>query len=230
MVAVTSPEAKSAEVTRIFERYLVEVVERHELCPWARAARERGELAVGILWGAPTLADWVAEAERLLAAPATRVAMVIAPEQAVARAQLAALRDAVAARIPSAGVADFHPDAALDLTTPARLVPFLRRSPDPLLQLVPLALIDEARAAGHLAPATDVPALAAQGAMLTGHAAAPRNDLTTRIAAANHATVTAARVAITSTLDAIADDRAEAYPRAGIRSICCEDSDDEIRP
>ncbi|HZJ64539.1 MAG TPA: hypothetical protein VFD36_13550, partial [Kofleriaceae bacterium] len=158
--------SRSAEVLRILERYLVEVVERHALCPWARAAREQGELAVGIVWGTPALDAWVAEAERLLALPATRVAMVIAPEIAVSREALRALRDVVAARIPSAGVADFHPAAALDLATPARLVPFLRRSPDPLLQLVPLALIDGMRAAPSTA------GLAQQATMLGGHAGA----------------------------------------------------------
>src|SRR5262245_7666814 len=124
---------KAAEVRRILDRYLVEVVERYELCPWARVAREGGELAVAILWGAPALAAWVAAAEELLAQPATRVAMVVAPELAIAPGELRALRDAVATRVPSAGVADFHPEAALDLATPARLVPFLRRAPDPLL-------------------------------------------------------------------------------------------------
>jgi hypothetical protein len=201
MVAVT----RAAEVTRILERYLVEVVERHGLCPWARTSRERGELAVGILWGAPDLDAWVAEAGRLLAAPATRVAMVVAPELAIARAALGAVRDAVAARIPAAGVAEFHPDAELDLSSPARLVPFLRRSPDPLLQLVPLASIDAVRTA-----------LAQQAAMLGGHAAAPRGELTAQIAAANHATVAAAHASITAALDAIAADRRAAYARAGI--------------
>src|SRR5262249_20212280 len=95
MVAVT----RSAEVRRILERYLIEVVERYELCPWARGARERGEVAVGILWSAPSLDQWIAEAVRLLALPATRVAMVVAPELAIAPAALRALRDAVAARI-----------------------------------------------------------------------------------------------------------------------------------
>src|SRR5512140_3293072 len=197
MVAVT----KSAEVLRIFERYLVEVVERHELCPWARTTREHRELAVGILWGTPSLDAWVAEAERLLAVPAARVAMVIAPELAASRVELGALRDRVAARIPSAGVAEFHPAAALDLTTPARLVPFVRRSPDPLLQLVPLALLHAVRAAP---PAVG---LVEQATMLGGHAAAPRRELADRIAAANHATVTQAHVEITAALDAIAKDR-----------------------
>ena len=208
MVAVE----RSTEVIRILERYLIEVVERHELCPWARQSRERGELAVAILWGAPAADDWVGAAEQLLAAPATRVAMVVAPELAVARRAFAALRDEVAARIAPAAVADFHPDAALDLTTPARLVPFLRRSPDPLPQLVPLALIDAVRAAP--APA----GLAQQASMLGGLAALPRRELTAQIAAANHATVAAAHAAIAHTLDDIAADRRAAYARAGISS------------
>jgi hypothetical protein len=206
MVAVS----RSTEVLRILERYLVEVVERHALCPWARAAREQGELAVGIVWGTPALEAWVAEAERLLALPATRVAMVIAPEIAVSREALRALRDIVAARIPSAGVADFHPAAALDLATPARLVPFLRRSPDPLLQLVPLALLDAVRTG------PPPPDLAQPATMLAGRAEAPRADIATRIAAANHATVAAVHAAISAALDDIAADRLVAYARVGI--------------
>lgn len=204
---------RAAEVERILARYLVEVVERHALCPWARGARESGELAIGVLWGEPALEAWVAEAARLLANPAARVVMIVAPELAIARPALAALRDAVAARLPAAGVAEFHPDAGLDLATPARLVPFLRRAPDPLLQLVPLALIDAARAGDAATPAHR----AAQAAMLGGHAAPPR-ELAARIAAANHAAVAAAHAEITAVLDDIAADRRAAYARAGISS------------
>lgn len=214
MVAVSLPVApaaeRSAEVLRILARYLVEVVERHELCPWARSARERGELAAGVLWGAAPEDAWIAEAARLLAQPRARVAMVVAPELAISRPALAALRDTVAARLPSAGVAEFHPDAALDLATPARLVPFLRRSPDPLLQLVPLALIDAVRAVPPAAPP-----LAEQATMLGGHAA-PRRELAAQIAAANHAAVATGHAEIAATLEAIAADRRAAYARVGI--------------
>jgi hypothetical protein len=206
MVAVP----KSAEVRRILERYLVEVVERHALCPWARVTRERDELAVAILWGAPAQGAWIAAAEQLLARPATRVAMVIAPELAIARDAFGALRDHVAAQLPSAGVAEFHPSAPCDRTTPARLVPFLRRAPDPLLQLVPLAQLDAVRA---VPPA---PARADQAAMLGGHVAPPRAALAARIAADNHATVARAHAEIAATLDAIAADRAASYARVGI--------------
>jgi hypothetical protein len=216
---------RSAEVRRVLDRYLVEVVERHALCPWARSARERGEFAVGILWGAPGLEDWVAEAGRLLGAPdgrdgpdvrVARVAMVVAPELAIERVDLAALRDRVAARIPSAGVAEFHPEAALDLATPARLVPFLRRSPDPMLQLVPLAVIDAARAA--VAAGTGPWADRTQQAAMLGGQAPARRELTAAIAAANHATAAAAHAAIAAALDDISADRRAGYARAGISS------------
>jgi hypothetical protein len=207
MVAVT----RSTEVMRVLERYLVEVVERYELCPWARGAREQGEIAVGVLWGEPALEAWIAEGTRLLAAPRARVAMVVAPELAIAREQLRALRDAVTARMPTAGVAEFHPTAELDLATPPRLVPFLRRSPDPMLQLVPLAIIDAVRST---APA---PGLAQQASMLRGHAEPPRREIAARIAEANHARVARDRAAIAATLDDIAADRRAAYARVGIR-------------
>jgi hypothetical protein len=199
-------------VLRILDRYLIEVVERYELCPWACAARLGGELGVSIAWGTPTLEDWIAAAEELLARPEVRVAMVVAPELAIAPAALRALRDRVAARLPRAGVADFHPEAALDLATPARLVPFLRRAPDPLLQLVPLALLEAAR--GRQPPLD----LAAQARLLGGRGEPPRGDVADRIAAANYATATRHAAAMAAALDAIAADRAAAYARAQIRT------------
>jgi hypothetical protein len=203
---------KLAEVQRILDRYIVEVVEAYDLCPWSRAARTGGELAVEILWGEPTDAAWIAAAEALLARPETRVAMVVAPQTALTPSQLRALRGQVAARIPTAGIADFHPDATLDLASPARLVPYLRRSPDALLQLVPLALLDCVRGAP---PAVD---RALQVQMLRGTAARPRGDVADRIAAANHATVTAHAARVAAVLDNIAADRRASYARIGISS------------
>lgn len=136
---------KAAEVERILHRYLIEVVERYNLCPWARPARLGAELAIGVLWGTPPLDAWVAEARALLGRPGARVAMVVAPELEGPTSVLRAIRDHVAKHVRDAGIAEFHPEASLDLATPGRLVPFLRRSPDPLLQLVPFALLDPIR-------------------------------------------------------------------------------------
>ena len=190
-----------AEVRRILDRYLVEVVETFQLCPWARAARERDDIAVEIVWGAPDDATLVTAAERALARG--RVAMVVTPTWAITAAELRAVRDRIAQRIPGAGVADFHPEAALDLTTPARVVPFVRRSPDPMLQLVPFTILDEVRAPPAAAD------LARQAAILRG--AESPVDVATTIAAANHKTVTAHADEIVAILDDIAADRARSY-------------------
>lgn len=209
---------KSAEVRRILDRYLVEVVEAFELCPWARSARLAGEVAVEIVWGAPAVEAWIEAARRALAHPTTRVAMIVAPELAIARAALATIRDAVAARLPEAGVAHFHPDAPLDLASPARLVPFVRRAPDPLLQLVPLAILDAVRGAPPVA------ARAAQAQILGGHATAPREDVAARIARANHATVAAQAARVAAILDDIAADRAAGYAAHGMQCVALTES------
>jgi hypothetical protein len=203
-------DARQAEVRRLLDRYLVEIVEAYELCPWARPARLAGEIAACVLWGAPEEAVWTRAAEHALGQPHVRVAMIVAPQWAGSPAALRALRDRVAARLPHAGVADFHPAAELDLATPARLVPYLRRSPDPLLQCVPLSLLDSVRTA---APQ---PALATQAAMLRGLAPDPAGDMVARLAAASHARVAADPAALVARLADIAEDRARSYERVGI--------------
>lgn len=198
------------EVIRLLERYLVEVVERYDLCPWARGTRQKREVAVEVLWGTPDIATWIGAAKHMLAQPNATVAMVIAPELAADRRGMHAIRNEVAAAIPSAGVAEFHPDAELDLGSPARLVSFVRRSPDPMLQLVPLSILDAVRAAP---PAAD---RVQQARMLGGQAGPPRRDAADRIAAANHATIRASVETVLATLGDIAADRDRSYAEAGI--------------
>ncbi len=204
--------AKSVEARRILDRYLVEVVEKYDLCPWARGARLAGEIAIELVWGAPSLEEWVSAAKHALAQPKARVAMVVAPELVIEPFELHDVRNRVIEAIATAGIAEFHPDAALDLATPARLVPFLRRSPDPLLQLVPLALLESVRT-------SSIAVDRAQQAQILGGFMAPRDDVAARIAASNHVTVTAQRTEIVAALDAIAEDRRTSYARVGI-SAC----------
>jgi len=206
-------DSRVREARRLLDRYIQEIVESFDLCPWARAARTGGELAVDILWDTPTLDAWVAAAEALLARPGTRVAMVVAPELAVTPAELRAIRADVAARVAIAGVADFHPDAPLDRATPARLVPYLRRSPDPMLQLVPHELLASVRT-----PAVRYATLD-QLQMLRDLAPAPKGDIGDRIAAANHDRVTRDIAAVEARLADIRADRDASYARAGIRTF-----------
>jgi hypothetical protein len=163
-----------------------------------------------VLWGIPTVEAWTEAARGLLGRAETRVAMVVAPEIEATPSELRIIRNRVASRITTAGIADFHPDATVDVGTPARLVPFLRRSPDPLLQLVPLALLESVRGAP---PAVD---LAAQAEMLSGQAPPPRGDVADRIAAENHDRVTRVMGDFEAVLAAIAEDRRRSYPRVGI--------------
>jgi len=209
VVAVTE---KLSEVRRILDRYIVEVVEHYDLCPWARPARLAGEVGIEVLWGEPAPAVWIAAAHSALGQPGARIAMVVAPESAMTPGELRSVRGDVTTGVPGTGVAHFHPEAEADLASPARLVPFLRRSPDPLLQIVPLALLESIRGTNV------VPDALLQAQMLGGTAPAMRGDVADMIAEANHTRVSAELAAVTATLDAIAADRRESYSRAGIRS------------
>jgi len=89
-------------------------------------------------------------------------------------------------------------------------VPFLRRSPDPLLQLVPLELLDRVRTHTTVVDVHD------QAQMLGGFAELQRPDIADSIAETNHARVTADVAAITAALDDIAADRRRSYARVRI--------------
>jgi hypothetical protein len=210
---VTARADHVREVRRLLDRYLVEIVEYYDLCPWARTSRTDGELAVEILWGTPTVEEWVAASARAFASSEIRVAMLVAPELKITRTELHDVRDRVAKRADSLGIAEFHPAATFDAQTPARLVPFLRRSPDPLLQCVPLSLLDQVRG-----PPLTVER-SAQIAMLVkaGGIHAVKPPIADRIASANHARVS--QLELEAKLAAITEDRCVAYARLGIGGI-----------
>lgn len=207
---------RAAEVHRLLDRYLVEVVEAWSLCPWAYNARTRGELHVEIHWGA--VGDLTAASElarRGLAAPGARVVMILFPELAGGVRAIEALRNGIALRLPEAGVAAFGPHGAADLSSPAKLVPLLRRSPDPMLQLVPFTILDELR---QQSQPVEPPARNAQALALAGHGAPPAPSMIDGIARRNHAVVALDSAAqLQRTIEDIAKDRAASYPRAGIR-------------
>jgi hypothetical protein len=207
-------DPREREARRLLDRYIQEIVETYDLCPWARAARTGGELAVATLWGSPAIDAWVAAANELLARAETRVAMVVAPELAATPAELREIRSEVAKRVTIAGVADFHPDAPLDATTPARLVPYLRRSPDPMLQLVPHAILASVRT-----PQPRYATLEQLQALQDLLAAGPKLDIGDRIAATNHARVATDGTAIAAKLDEIRADRNASYARVGISTF-----------
>lgn len=205
-------DAKIREVRRLLDRYITEIVENYDICPWARHARSRGAIAAEVLWGIPSLQQWIDCSCAVLARPRTEVAMIVAPELSGAPSELRHIRDAVAARVTTAGIADFHPHAALDLATPSRLVPYLRRSPDPMLQLISFTRLDEAR--GRPVPAV---ARSAQAQMLGGVAMPQPVATSDRIAQLNHERVQRDQDRIAAVFADIHADRDRSYARVGIR-------------
>ncbi|MEZ4361301.1 MAG: hypothetical protein R3B48_14040 [Kofleriaceae bacterium] len=206
-------QRRAQEVHRLLQRYLIEVVEEWVLCPWALGARVRGEVHAVICWGETCDADQVCQrAARAVALPGVRVAMLIFPELTRGARALEELRTRVLRALPEIAVAAFGPHGELDLASPARLVPLLRRSPDPMLQLVPHDLLDE------LKRPTAPPGLGAQARALRDLGAPPPTSVVDELAARNHAAVAAdGAERLQRTLEELAADRAASYARVGIR-------------
>lgn len=129
-----APDPRDGDVLRLLERYWREVVIAWGACPWAEAAL--GDMPVGIVWGQG--AALTAGCRAVLHAwNPPRTAMIVAPEGPADPRAWRALRDELAPEFGDVALADFHPQGGeATLTTPAKLVALLRRSPDPLLQIV----------------------------------------------------------------------------------------------
>jgi hypothetical protein len=142
------------EALRIYQRYAVEIVEGLGLCPWAEHARQSGRVAVRVVLThtrnvAPVL-ELISEhqgdesCEILLA-----VFPLLALDRRSFERYVASVREADSGRhelgaIPFA-MAAFHPDASPELEAAERLIPFLRRSPDPTIQLVRRSVLERVR-------------------------------------------------------------------------------------
>lgn len=143
---MTYREELSTATQQVYQRYAVEVVERYGLCPWARAARESGEVLLRVDFSVDP--DDFDESLRLLAelhrGPSDiDIALFIYPlidldrlrfEDRIRR--LRVLAEGGGRALDAFAMAAFHPEARADLSDPDRLVPYVRRSPDPTLQLV----------------------------------------------------------------------------------------------
>jgi len=207
------------EALRINERYLEEVVEALTLCPWAREARKGGSVERRVLLdrelGDQALSAALASVEATGRSSSIDIGLLIFPLLDVDRASfrrfVARLETAHGdahprGRAPLA-MAAFHPDAEPEMS-PARLVPFLRRSPDPTIQLVRHSALHAARHTSDEGSnfASGLAALAP----LTG--AQPKVSVSEAIARANLRTIE--RIGsdrVETILAAIRDDRNRAY-------------------
>jgi hypothetical protein len=129
------------------DRYLREFVEALELCPFARKCRETGRLARRVLRGGRP-GEATAAAVRELEATAeeeVEVALLLYPEFEGDLGAFEDFRDEVRKGLRLFYCVAFHPDLPIDLSDENRAVSFLRRSPDPTLQLVRIATLDRVR-------------------------------------------------------------------------------------
>jgi hypothetical protein len=208
---VTYREELSRATLEVYERYAVEVVERFGFCPWARASRESAGVHLRVDFSADP--DDFSESLRLLDElherdPGVDIALFIYPlldldrlgfEDRVRRFRGRA--EGVSPALDGFAMAAFHPAATPDLSHPDRLVPFVRRSPDPTLQLVRKSALSSIKGLSSGTAFFDVADLSLAG--LESLKAAPVKGVRERIAEQNLSTVAGLGVAA---VDAILND------------------------
>jgi hypothetical protein len=218
MAHVVDYEALAREARRIYFRYAVEVVEEFTFCPWARSTREAGRVQCNIVLGAsPSLETLLAEVQAADALQDIDVTLLVMPECALSRIELRRLTSALHARYDAASgrgktahaIADFHPAAPLDEASPERLVPFIRRSPDPTLQLIKHSALESARRGPQEGTRAATLEMMLKGMIKDEPPHA-------RIANANFRTLERlGSHPILAALERIAEDRLESYARTG---------------
>jgi hypothetical protein len=149
----------ATQALRLHDRYLHEVVLAYGLCPWAervvrqgtfrRAVVSESQPAPGAL--SAFIDQWLAEA------PPVDIAFVIFPRLALSAAAFDGftekMRRAERARRPLTEsapflLAAFHPFGDSEFRDANQMVAFVRRCPDPTVQLVRASLMEQVRAAG----------------------------------------------------------------------------------
>jgi hypothetical protein len=190
---VTTPDE---QVLARNDRYLREFVEALHLCPYAKACREAGKLHRRIVRKREEALGASREIEAL-PVDTVEVALLIFPEEPANGEEsarrfegfCAGLREQMFAAhqgVPPFYSVAFHPDLPRDLLDAHRAVRFIRRSPDPTLQLVRASVLQSVRSEhGGGSRYVDVAHLSLEQAM----ALASPLSLAERIAEANLATL-----------------------------------------
>jgi len=160
------------EALRLCDRYLREVVLAFGLCPWAEPALAAGRVGklVNLMDDGALIATRSQPSDELrqgidgFIASDAEIGLVVFPRLTVGRAAFDAFAERVRrderARRPAGVrppflVAAFHPDGDAAFTDPPRLISFLRRTPDAMLQFVRADSIDRTHA-GWPSVATDI--------------------------------------------------------------------------
>lgn len=145
-----------AETKRLVLRYVSEIVLPLKLCPWAAPALAQGQVDIRVLtqpWHESTDLEHVARAVRdCLATTPSHIDLVLIAFPRFSTTRLGMdelLREFRKTDDRSFALAAFHPDAPADTQTAQRFIPYLRRSPDPLLQAVRQCRLDTINAEEH---------------------------------------------------------------------------------
>ena len=142
--AVTDDRLAS-EARRVNTRYVEEVVIGWDLCPWAARAWLDGQVTQRVFPdAAPDVAAVARFIDELVAAPRAAIGLALFPRVACTVGAWESFAEKVRRTRDDFLAAPFHPDyrASDGLLDAARLVPFIRRTPDPTLQLVRASLVD----------------------------------------------------------------------------------------
>jgi hypothetical protein len=137
------------------DRYLRDFVEALHLCPFARRCREDGKLHRRVLLPEDDALAAIREIEAL-PADSVEVALLIFPQRPTGSTETARAFEAFGAQVrqtmfaahfsgPPFYLVAFHPDLPRDLGDAHRAVQFIRRSPDPTLQLVRASVLQAVR-------------------------------------------------------------------------------------
>jgi hypothetical protein len=130
------------------DRYLREFVEALRLCPYAKRCREEGKLHRRVLGSRAEALPAIAAIEALLV-DSVEVALLIFPGEPAEGEAAARAFEAFCAELrphsPSFYCVAFHPALPRDLQDAHRAVQFIRRSPDPTIQLVRASVLTSVR-------------------------------------------------------------------------------------
>jgi len=152
---VTTPDER---VLARNDRYLREFVEALHLCPYAKRCREEGKLQRRVIRRREEALAAIREIEAM-PADAVEVALLIFPEEPADGEESARAFEAFCAELREQMFAShpgqapfycvaFHPALPRDLLDANRAVRFIRRSPDPTLQLVRASILVRVRGDG----------------------------------------------------------------------------------
>lgn len=216
------------QAVRLHQRYVLEVVEACGLCPWAEPARVRGRVRDAVVLEADPaacVAPSIAALDAWQGNLGVEVAFLLYPRLALdVRAFdvfTTELRDRAAAGHPLGGApfvfAGFHPSAVPDVRDGERLIPFLRRTPDPCVQVLRTSIVERARSGTP--QGTGFFDLAALAAVEAG-ATQGQRPLREQIASANLETAMRMGIdALAARLDDIRRDRDQTYAALEAREL-----------